>query len=252
MRTQRSIDLSADVGELRGSEGRRLDAALIAVVTTAHLAAGAHAGDATTMAFGIDRCAETGTRLGAHPSYPDREGFGRRRLELDDDDVAAAVLEQLALLDSLARGRGLAVESVKPHGQLYHDLSVSEPLAVALFEGIAKRRHRPVVVLAAGSRAAAMAASTGLEVVVEGFCDRAYNESGVLLARGEPGALLSSPEEAARQALTLASEGLAVGGRRHEVGSLCLHSDSPGAVAVATAVCARLESAGIELASHRR
>jgi UPF0271 protein len=249
--TERSIDLSADVGELRGSEGRRLDAALIAAVTTAHVAAGAHAGDAATMAFGIDRCAESGTRLGAHPSYPDREGFGRRRLELDDGAVVAAVLEQLAVLDSLASGRGLVVESVKPHGQLYHDLSDSEPLATALFEALARRRHRPVVVLAAGSIAATLATEAGLVVAAEGFCDRAYDGAGGLLARSEPGAVLADPDEAARQALELASEGLAVGGRRHVVRSLCVHSDSPGALAVATAVRARLEAAGIELRALR-
>jgi UPF0271 protein len=248
----RSIDLSADVGELAGEVGRRVDAALIERVSTAHLATGGHAGDEASMRLGAQACAAASTRLGAHPSYPDRAGFGRRRLSLDPRAVVASLVAQLEALSEAAAPFGLTVESIKPHGQLYHDLGEDDVLADAVFDALRSRPGAPVVVLAAGSRAAERAAARGLVVVAEGFCDRAYDRAGSLRARTEPGAVLAEPELAARQALELALRGLGVGAGRVAVDSLCVHSDGPGATEVLDAVLVALAGAAIAVSAPDR
>ena len=244
----RKVDLSADVGELEGPQGRSLDASLIAAVSTAHVASGGHAGDATSMRAAAEACREFGTRLGAHPSYPDRAGFGRRRLGLSSSTVIESVLEQIAALESVAASLDLSVRSVKPHGQLYHDLSQDEALAAELFSALGELPGRPVLVLAAGSRAASQAASSGLRVLEEAFCDRRYEPSGELASRARPDALISSPTLAAAQAARLATEGLLLEGRARPVQMLCVHSDSPGVLGLLAAVRTALLAAGVSIA----
>ena len=240
-----SIDLSADVGELPGHEGRQLDASIIAIVTTAHIAAGGHAGDASTMDASVAACLEHGTRIGCHPSYVDREGFGRRHVDLAPRVVAEQVATQVATLDEMAQRAGGRVESVKPHGQLYHDLSVDREL---LAEVCAFLDAEMFLVLPAASPALDHARSRLLRGVAEGFCDRRYDVDGTLLPRSRPDALIDDPARAANQALDLATRGLAAQGTVAQVDSLCVHSDSPSAVVMVTTVRATLEGAGIEVA----
>ena len=241
------IVIGADVGELEGADGQELDLLLISRVGLAHVAVGGHAGDSSSMRRCAAACLAAGVRVGAHPSYPDRQGFGRRRLSLDVDEVVASVLAQLERFDELVESLGGVVSTVKPHGQLYHDLSSDEGLADALFEGLASQGAARSLVLAAGSRAAARARSKGLRVLAEGFCDRAYEPQGTLRPREEPGAVLSAPDLAAAQALALAEEGLRVAGTPHVVDALCVHSDSPSAVVILDAVRESLLAAGFEL-----
>ena len=240
-----SIDLSADVGELSGPEGRQLDAALIAAVTTAHIAAGGHAGDASTMEASVGACLEHGTRIGCHPSYLDREGFGRRPVDLAPRMVAEQLAAQVAALNEVARRAGGMVESVKPHGQLYHDLSVDDEL---LAEVCAVLDAEVLLVLPAASAALEEARRRMQWPVAEGFCDRRYEADGTLCDRGHPGALIGDPVRAANQALDLATRGLWSRGAVAHVDSLCVHSDSPDAVVMIAGVRAALEGAGIEVA----
>lgn len=210
------------------------------------MACGGHAGDASSMAATAEACAEAGARLGAHPSYPDREGFGRRRSSLSATAVAEAVCEQVAELSEHAAAAGTGIESIKPHGRLYHDLSSDPELAEAVLSALRDAGHGRIV-LAAGSRAIDVAAELGLSVDSEGFADRRYGATGALLERSEPGAVLADPEEAAAQAVALATRGIETATGRVLVDSICVHSDSPGAPATLASVSAALRRAGVLL-----
>ena len=219
---RRAVDLNADVGE-----GFDADRELLGIVTSANVACGFHAGDVETIRAACD--AAVGVAIGAHVSYRDREGFGRRELGVDAATIEAEAVEQVALLQEISGGR---VSYVKPHGALYHRASRDDACAAALVAAAA-----PLAVLGfPGSRLLAHARDAGLLAVAEGFADRGYAADGSLLARGRPGALLDE-EAAALQAVALAPD----------VGSLCIHSDTPGAGLLARRVRDALQAAGIEL-----
>ena len=241
----RAVELTADVGELEGPAGRRHDEGLIGLLTTAHIACGGHAGDPDSMASSIESCLVHGVRVGAHPSYPDLEGFGRRSMGLRPEEVAASVADQLAALAEVAGRAEASVVSAKPHGQLYHDLSVDREL---LAEVCAFLDAEMFLVLPAASPALDHARSRLLRGVAEGFCERRYDVDGTLLPRSRPDALIDDPARAATQALDLATRGLAAQGTVAQVDSLCVHSDSPSAVVMVTTVRAALEGAGIAVA----
>ena len=248
----RTIDLSADVGESPSSEGRSLDAALIEQVSTAHIACGGHAGDAASMAAAIDACLATQTRVGAHPSYEDREGFGRRPTDSSPRAVAESVIDQVRALREIATRSGTDVLSVKPHGQLYHDLAADPDLRAAVLGALATLDPVPLVVLAAAAPSRPLPQPPGVRIVAEGFIDRRYDSSGQLVARSEPGALLIDPEAAASQAARLAAEGIRVDGIRVPIVTLCVHSDSPGALGSLLRARASLEGVGFSIAPVRR
>jgi UPF0271 protein len=225
--------LNLDLGELPGEpEG------LYACADLAHLACGGHAGDEASMAEGLERCRRHGTRAGAHPSYPDREGFGRRALDLAPAALSASVEEQCARLAVLARRAGLVLYSVKPHGALYHAADADRDLAEAVLEGARRALGPdPVLVGPGGGALAAAAAGRGVRFAREGFADRAMRREGGrwrLVPRSEPGALLTDPAAVAAQARAFAESG--------EFETLCLHGDTPGALALARAVRAALDA----------
>ena len=244
------VDLSADIGELSGTEGRAHDRLLLHHLTTAHIATGGHTGDVSSMRESVNACRLAGVRVGAHPSYPDREGFGRRRFHLAAEEVIESVDGQITALRMIANECGGEIESIKPHGQLYHDLSNDAELQDAFFD-LMRRQSTPLV-LAAGSPAATAAREAGLAVTAEGFCDRTYDAAGSLLSRDHEDALMTNPESAAQQARELVERGLMVEGTAVTIDTLCLHSDTPGAVAVAQAVHAVLKEAGVLVAAPRR
>jgi UPF0271 protein len=241
-----AIDLTADVGELDGPAGRAHDALLIEATSTVHVACGGHIGDVSSMAASIEACLAHGTAIGAHPSYPDRDGFGRRAMGMDPSAVAEAVLDQVTALDRVASDSHASVVSVKPHGQLYHDLSSDLGLAEAVLGALVGSGYDRVV-LAAGSAATLLANDLGITLVAEGFCDRRYAPNGMLVVRTEPGAVLEDPAEASAQAVELASQGVRVNGVIHQIDALCVHSDSPGAVAMLEAVRAELDRRGFRI-----
>jgi UPF0271 protein len=223
----RVIDLNADVGE--GVDG---DLDLLAFVTSANVACGFHAGDASTMRAVCAEAFERGVAIGAHVGYGDREGFGRRALDVPAATVEAETVEQIRALQSHG-----PVAYVKPHGALYHRATVDEECAAAIVSAV----DGLPVLAAPGSELLAQARAAGVEAVTEGFIDRAYAPDGSLVPRGSPGAVLGV-EEAVRQALAIARD-------RLDVRSLCLHGDTPGALELARRVVAELESAGVELRS---
>jgi UPF0271 protein len=225
-----AIDLNADLGEGVGD-----DAGLLELVTSANVACGFHAGDPLTMRRVAAVAAERGVAIGAHVSYHDREGFGRRPVAVAPDELAAQVLYQLGALEACCRAAGTRVRYVKPHGALYNTAARDPQTAAAVVDGV--RAFGGLAVLALpGCELARRAEAAGLGAVAEGFADRAYAPDGSLVPRDTPGAVLEDEGAIAAQAVELA------GGA---VRSICVHGDSPGAVAAARRVRAALEHAGI-------
>ncbi|HEV8063923.1 MAG TPA: 5-oxoprolinase subunit PxpA [Acidimicrobiales bacterium] len=241
-----TIDLNADVGETPGDLG------MMEYVTSANIACGGHAGDESSMTAAVEHAVAHGVVVGAHPSYPDRAGFGRRHLDVGLGALAVAVADQVRSLDAIARRAGVAVRYLKMHGALYHRLGRDEECAAALLEELARTGFGPVAVLAQpGAAIAAVASRLGWPAAAEAFCDRAYGADGVLVERGLPGALLGAADEAAAQALslTLAHGVQALDGSWIAVraDSLCLHGDTPGAIGLSRQVSAALTRAGVVL-----
>lgn len=251
MSPSRSIDLNADVGEATASDGIDAERGLLGLVTSAHVACGGHAGNEDTMAATVEAALERGVRIGAHPSYPDKEGFGRRPVDVDHDELRRALSAQLRALATVCTKAGTAMASVKPHGALYAEVAKGGAIYLALRAVMAAECPPGTrLVLPSGCPGLAAALRDGLPVLEEGFCDRAYRADGGLVERSVPGAVLGDPETAAGQALSLARGALAADDGTVLalwVDTLCVHGDSPGAVATAAAVRRMLERSGIEV-----
>jgi 5-oxoprolinase (ATP-hydrolysing) subunit A len=237
-----AIDLNCDLGEVPELIAGGVDEALLEVVSSANVACGGHAGDAATMELTLRAAERHGVAAGAHPSYPDREGFGRRELVAAPADVEAFVFLQIHALASVAAKLGLGLSHVKPHGALYHAAGRDPAVAAAIARAAARVDPALVLVGLAGSPALAAWRALGFRVAGEAFADRRYEPDGSLRARSRPGALITDPAAAADQAVRLAT------GRGAAVAeTLCLHGDTPGAVAIARAVRAALEHAGVQV-----
>jgi len=245
-----SIDLNSDLGEFWNGRPTADDEAMFALISSASIACGFHAGDEASMRASVERAARLGVAVGAHPSYADREGFGRRERSPEEAELTDAVTRQL---DALAAA-GADIRYVKPHGALYNRI-VTDPVqarAVARAVGdFAARLGRPLPVLGLGGEIADAAAEAGLPFVREAFLDRAYAPDGALVPRSEPGAVLHSADAVAARALRLVREGVveAIDGTLVEAdaASLCVHGDTPEAVAMARAVRAALDGEGVAI-----
>lgn len=245
------IDLNSDLGEGFGVWQLGDDNALLDVVTSANVACGFHAGDASTMRAVCVAAAERGVAIGAQVSYRDLAGFGRRFVDVSAADLYADVLYQLAALDGIARTVGSAVTYVKPHGALYNAVVHHETQADAVVRAVADYPRVLAVVGLPGSALLTAATTAGLRVVREAFADRGYTAAGTLVPRSEPGAMLDDPEVVAARVLRLVQQGhvTAIDGTEValEADSVCVHGDSPRAVAMAHAVRNALSEAGIRL-----
>ncbi len=244
-----AIDLNADLAE--GDVFGASDLALLDVVTSASLACGFHAGSAPVMRAAAESCVARGVAIGAHVSYRDRAGFGRRALALAPDRLAADLVEQWEALDAEVRSVGGTVTYVKPHGALYAALAADPDVADTVVTALGPRC--PVLVGPPTGAHVTAAAAAGVRTVPEGFCDRGYEADGRLVARDRPGALIDAAPDAAARARSLAvDDGIdAVDGSwvRLEVETLCLHGDHPGAAGRGRTVRRALEAAGVELAA---
>lgn len=251
-----SIDLNCDLGEDPNALATGREAELLDLVTSANVACGGHAGDEASMRAVVRLARDRGVAVGAHPSFPDRARFGRVDLALPAEEVEAVVRRQLEVLLRVAREEGVVLAHVKAHGALYHAASARPEVARALVR--AARVVGPDVLLVAQAGSAALQAfrDLGARTVAEAFVDRRYEADGRLRSRDLPGALLLDPAEAAAQAVGLAREGRVTtqDGRSLDVraGTLCVHGDTPGAVALARSVRAALAAAGIACAAPGR
>ena len=245
------IDLNADLGESFGTWVLGDDEAMLDVVTSANVACGFHAGDATTLRRTVALAAERGVVVGAQVGYRDLAGFGRRRIDMDAVDLTADVLYQLGALEAMCRVAGTRVAYVKPHGALYTTVAVDEAQARAVVDAVVAYDPTLPVLGLPGSVLLRVASSAGLPVVAEAFADRGYAADGTLVPRSHPGAVLHDPDEVAERVLRIATEGtvVAVDGTlvATPARSVCTHGDTPGAVGLARAVRARLEAAGVTI-----
>ena len=248
-----TIDLNADLGESFGRWTLGDDAALLPAVTSANVACGFHAGDPRTLVETCRRAVEHGVAIGAQVGYRDLAGFGRRFVDVEPDDLYADVLYQLAALDGIARTAGGAVTYLKPHGALYHAVATHEGQAWAVVRAAADYSTGLPVLGLPGSVFLRTAETAGLVPVTEAFADRAYRPDGSLVPRTEPGALLTDPGVVAARVVHLVLEGRLSAQDGTDVlldpRSVCLHGDSPGAVAMATAVRDALDAADVTVAA---
>ena len=241
------IDLNADLGE--GMGGPAADASMLDVVSSANVASGGHAGDAASMREICEQAVARGVRIGAHVSYPDRAGFGRVAMDLAPGVLLDSLAEQLDQLTTAALAAGGRVTFVKPHGALYHRVA-TDPEVAELVVRIARPAGLAVVGL---PRSAVLrrAAHAGLPTVPEAFADRGYLPSGALVPRGQPGAIVEDPQEVTRRMVALVTGGTIIAADGAPVAvaarSICVHSDTPGAVAIARSVRAGLIAAGVRI-----
>jgi UPF0271 protein len=247
---RRTVDLSADVGEASDDDGIAVERALLGVVTSAHVACGGHAGDEASMRATVEAALAAGVHVGAHPSYPDRLGFGRRPMDMQTGDLSSSLAAQLGALVAVTDSLGTKVHSVKPHGALYGEVARGgAPYDLLLSVMHEQCGADTALVLPAASPAVALATGAGVTVLQEGFADRAYAPDGGLVARHEPGSVYGDPALAQAQARELVTHGTvrASDGTRltFEVDTICVHGDSPHALAMAQAVRAACIAAGV-------
>jgi UPF0271 protein len=238
------IDLNADLGE-----GCDNDEALLALISSANIACGWHAGDAATMVRTVKWALERGVVIGAHPSYPDRENFGRTEMQRDPEHVYADVLYQIGALDAIVRAQGGELHHVKPHGALYNQAVRDPALARAIVRAVRDVDADLVFFGLAGSQMIDIAKEAGLRVKQEVFADRGYNPDGTLVKRGTPGALHEDEEVALNQTLTMVREKRvrAIDGSwvPIQAETVCLHGDGAHALAFARRIRERLGAEGI-------
>jgi UPF0271 protein len=245
------IDLNADLGEGFGRWRLTDDEQLLSVVTSANVACGFHAGDASTMRRVCELAAGRGVRIGAQVSYRDLAGFGRRAMDVPPYELAAEVAYQIGALEVFTRAAGARVAYVKPHGALYNRVVHDEEQAGAVVEGVLLADATLPVLGLPGSRLLDVAGKAGLPVVTEAFADRSYTEEGTLVPRGRDGAVITDPTAVVERSVTLARSGVVTSHSGRDIPvrarSLCLHGDTPGAVDLARLVRARLEESGIRV-----
>lgn len=251
-RTTQSISMNTDIGEGYGSWSIADDETLLSLVTDANLACGFHAGDPDIMRETCRTAAANGVTVGAQVGFHDILGFGRRFIEIDPKTLTNDVLYQLGALEAFARIESTPMAYVKVHGALYHAAVARPEYAEAIVSAITQFDSTLPVMCQAGTPFNEQVRDAGLAVIKEGYIDRAYTSEGLLVPRGLPGAMITDPQIAAARAVRMATEGTveAITGETIEVDadSLCIHSDSAGAVEVATTVRDALRDAGVQLA----
>lgn len=245
------VDLNADLGEATDRQGLDDEALLLSLISSANVACGFHAGGSVTMRETVHQAAARSCAVGAHPSYPDRSGFGRRFVDATPAEIYADTLYQIGALGAFCRAEGIVLSHVKAHGALYNRAAIDPVTAAAIAEAVfAYDPALPLFGLPASPLIAA-AQQLGLPAVQEAFADRAYNADGTLVSRRLPGAMIHNAQEAARRALRMVTEGriTAIDGTEIEahVDTICLHGDEPGAVERARAIRAVLDQAGVQI-----
>ena len=243
------IDLNCDMGESFGVHKLGLDEEVIKYITSASIACGFHAGDPMWMRHTVRLAEENGVAIGAHPSFPDLAGFGRRTMAVTPEEAKNDVTYQVGALQAFTDGKTL--QHVKPHGAMYNQAVDDEALASAICDAILEVDPHMVLLALAGSPWVSIAEAKGLRTAREIFADRALNGDGTLVPRSVPGAVIHNVEEVAERSVEMVTQGKAraITGEELEVraDSLCLHGDTPGAVDMARLVRQELESAGVEI-----
>ena len=248
-----TVDLNSDLGESFGRYTLGLDDQVIPLVSSVNIACGMHAGDPLVMAHTVRRAVEAGVALGAHPGYPDLQGFGRRDLGLAPEEVYAFVLYQIGALSAFAQANGALLHHVKPHGQLYNRAAADAACADAIARAVCDFDPALVLVGLANSELVRAGEARGLRVAQEFFADRGYTDEGRLVPRSQPGALVASEDEAVERTVRAVTEGTVrtVTGACVPVqaDTVCVHGDGPQALAFAARLRTAFEEAGVRIAA---
>ena len=243
-----SVDLNADLGEGAGH-----DAELFELISSANIATGFHAGDADTMHAAVSSAKDRGVAVGAHPSFFDRENFGRKELKVTADEVFDAVAFQLGVFQAIAEAAGLRPNHVKPHGALYNMAVRDGKIAEAIARATKSLDAKLILFAPENSALARAAESHGLQIAHEVFADRNYLADGSLVPRSRADALLNNPEDAAVRVLRMLREGKVRSVEGHDVDvrgeTICVHGDTPGAVEFARQLRSQLESQGVRISA---
>jgi UPF0271 protein len=244
------IDLNSDMGESFGRYTLGEDAEIMRHVTSINVACGWHAGDPAVMRNTVAAAKAAGVRVGAHPSYPDHLGFGRREMALTRQEARDYTLYQLGALHAFAAAQGMALQHVKAHGALYNVAVRDREIALGIAEAMAEFDRRLIMVGLPDSELLRAAAAVGLRVAREAFADRAYNEDGTLVSRKVPGAVIHDAEAVVARVLAMVQGRVtAVTGKviPITVETICLHGDTPGAAVLARSVRQALEAASVQV-----
>lgn len=251
-----SIDLNADLGEGAGTARLAEDEKLLSLVSSANIACGYHAGDAVTIRDTVRIARDRGVSIGAHPSFPDRLGFGRREMRIADEELRRHLVKQIEILAEACAAAGTTLRYVKPHGALYNLAARDRKTAGIIADSIAAVDPKLILLGLAGNLMLDAARDAGIGVAAEAFADRGYADDGTLIPRGEPGALLDDPEEIAARAIRLVKEKRLRSRDGNEMtinaDSLCTHGDGPNAYAILKRLRADLEAAGVTIAPFAR
>ena len=245
------IDLNCDLGESYGTYRLGMDGQIIPLISSANVACGFHAGDFNTMAKTVGLCKESGVSIGAHPGFPDLQGFGRRNMSLSPAEVQNLITYQVGALAAFCRSAGVRLRHVKPHGALYNMAAKDPALARAICQGVYDFDSSLILLGLSGSEMLRQAREIGLPCAAEVFADRAYEEDGTLVPRGKPGAMITDEEEAVRRVIgmILNHRVQAITGKEIEIcpDSVCVHGDSEKALLFVKKIRSALESAGITI-----
>jgi UPF0271 protein len=249
------IDLNADVGESFGVYSLGDDLAVMRSVSSVSVAAGFHAGDPTVLRRTIAAARTHGVAVGAHPSFPDLSGFGRRDMRVSPAEAEDLVLYQVAAVAGVARAEGVELAHVKPHGALYNMAARDRELAEAIARAVFACDGQLVLYAPPRSALAAAGRAIGLRVAIEAFADRAYRPDGSLVSRSEPDAVIAQVEDVVNRAMQIAAERTitAIDGTRVQLDAdtICIHGDTPGAASMAAWIRAGLQSAGVDVKAPR-
>jgi 5-oxoprolinase (ATP-hydrolysing) subunit A len=242
-----SVDLNCDMGEFPDAAALALQESLMPHITSSNIACGGHAGDDRTMRATVGQALRWNVAIGAHPGYPDPANFGRLDMAMPGDGLADSVARQVARLAGMAAAAGAALIHVKPHGALYNRAARDAAVARAIMQGVGRVSRSLVLVGLAGSVSLDVFREGGFPTASEAFADRCYEPGGTLRSRRLPGALIEDPETAAAQALQIVR-----GETPIRADTICIHSDTPGALRIAQAVHQRLGEAGVILRAITR
>ena len=243
------IDLNCDMGESFGSYKLGYDEEVIKYVTSASIACGFHAGDPMWMRRTVRLAEAHGVAIGAHPSFPDLQGFGRRNMAVPPEEAKNDIIYQIGALTAFTGQKKL--QHVKPHGAMYNMAASGGDSAKAICQAVLEVDPDMILVVLAGSPCVQVAQEMGLRVAQEAFADRALNPDGTLVPRSTPGAVIADKEEVVERSIRIATERKAIAITGEEIpahaDTLCLHGDTPGAVELATVLRSSLEAAGVDI-----
>ncbi|NVK16106.1 MAG: LamB/YcsF family protein [Rhodobacteraceae bacterium] len=248
----RTVDLNADMGEGFGAWSLGDDAGLLDIVTSANIACGYHAGDPDVMAVTMKNAAAKGVGIGAHPGFPDLQGFGRRRMSVPYETLGNMVRYQLGAAQAMARAAGGEVRHLKLHGALANMASEDVEMARACYQAALSVDPQIIIMVLAGTAQQQAAQELGCNTACEIFADRAYNDDATLVDRRLPGAVIHDPDEAAGRMVEMVQDKaiITASGKRipARIDTICLHGDTPAALAIASAVRNALLENGVSLA----